>query len=105
MLGHLSFGVSDLDRAIGFYDAVLGALGYTRVWTNERAAGYGVPGGEDKLALKLQSEGVTPPGSGFHLAFDADSHEAVQAFHAAALQAGGTDAGTPGLRPHYGATY
>jgi len=41
----------------------------------------------------------------FHLAFNAPSREAVDAFHAAAVQAGGTDCGAPGLRPHYSATY
>lgn len=46
-----------------------------------------------------------PPGPGFHLAFDAPDHAAVDAFHAAGLAAGGRDNGQPGLRPHYGATY
>jgi catechol 2,3-dioxygenase-like lactoylglutathione lyase family enzyme len=105
MLGHLSFGVSDLQRAIAFYDAVLAPIGFVRVWTSEKQAGYGPPGGGDKLALKLQSGPVVPPGPGFHLAFDAKSHEVVDAFHAAALATGGTDEGAPGLRPHYGPTY
>jgi len=105
MLGHLSFGVADLPRSIAFYDAALAPLGFVRVWTNERGAGYGTPGGGDKLALKIQSGPVTPPGPGFHLAFDAMSREAVDRFHAAALASGGTDEGAPGLRPHYGPSY
>jgi len=105
MLGHLSFGVADLPRAIRFYDAALAPLGYVRVWTIEDQAGYGLPGGGDKLALKLQAAPVVPPGPGFHLAFDAPSREAVDRFHAEALRAGGADEGTPGPRPHYGATY
>lgn len=105
MLGHLSFGVADLARAMAFYDSTLAALGYVRVWQNERGAGYGVPGGNDRLALKLQSGPVTPPGPGFHLAFVAESAAAVDRFHAAALTSGGTDEGAPGLRPHYGPNY
>jgi catechol 2,3-dioxygenase-like lactoylglutathione lyase family enzyme len=105
MLGHLSFGVADLPRAIAFYDAVLAPLGYVRVWTIEQQAGYGPPGGGDKLALKLQSGLVVPPGPGFHLAFVAPSHAAVDRFHAEALRTGGRDEGAPGPRPHYGATY
>lgn len=105
MLGHLSFGVTDLARAIAFYDATLAALGYVRVWTSESAAGYGTPGGNDRLALKLQSEPVVPPGPGFHLAFVAHSRMAVDRFHAAALASGGIDEGAPGLRPHYGPCY
>ena len=105
MLGHLSFGVADLERAIAFYDAVLAPLGFVRVWTSETQAGYGPPGGDDKLALKLQSGPVVPPGPGFHLALIAPSHEAVDRFHAQALRMGGRDEGAPGPRPHYGPTY
>ncbi|WP_144299571.1 VOC family protein [Elioraea rosea] len=104
-LGHLSLGVSDLSRAIAFYDAALAPLGGARVWSNERGAGYGPPGQGDLLALKLQNGTVTPPGPGFHLAFDAPDRAAVDAFHAAALAQGGRCDGPPGLRPHYGPTY
>jgi catechol 2,3-dioxygenase-like lactoylglutathione lyase family enzyme len=105
MLGHLSFGVADLPRAVAFYDAALAPLGYVRVWNSPGQAGYGVPGGGDKLALKLQPGPVVPPGPGFHLALTAPDREAVDRFHAAALAAGGADEGGPGPRPHYGATY
>jgi len=107
MLGHLSLGVSDLDRSGAFYDAILGALGYARVWSHERALGYGLPGGNDKLALFLKEAGETPlaAGAGFHLAFDAPSRLAVLGFHEAALAHGGVTEGDAGLRPHYGALY
>jgi catechol 2,3-dioxygenase-like lactoylglutathione lyase family enzyme len=105
MLGHLSFGVSDLERAIKFYDATLAPLGLTRVWTKQSAAGYGFPAGGDLLALKKQASPVQPPGPGFHLAFNAATRAAVDAFHLAAMGAGGTDNGAPALRPHYGPTY
>ena len=104
MLGHLSFGVSELERAIAFYDATFTPLGLTRVWRNSDTVGYGPPGHGDLLALKKRSA-TSPPGPGFHLAFKAPSHAAVDAFHSAALAAGGTDNGAPGLRPHYGPTY
>jgi catechol 2,3-dioxygenase-like lactoylglutathione lyase family enzyme len=105
MLGHLSFGVSDLERSIAFYDAALAPLGLMRVWTKPNAAGYGPSGGGDLLALKKQTSPVKPPGPGFHLAFNAASHAAVDAFHSEALRVGGTDNGLPGIRPHYGPTY
>ena len=111
MLHHVSLGVTDLQRAARFYDAVLGPLGFVRVWSDfdgdpdSQAVGYGRPGGGDKLALKQRSTGRLAPGPGFHLAFTAPSREAVDAFHANALHLGGTDNGAPGLRPHYGPNY
>jgi catechol 2,3-dioxygenase-like lactoylglutathione lyase family enzyme len=105
MLGHISFGVEDLDRAIRFYDAALVPLDAVRVWTTDTAAGYGAAGGADRLALFHRPGATRAPGAGFHLAFHATSRAAVDAFHAAALAAGGSDAGSPGLRPRYSPTY
>ena len=106
MLGHLSFGVTDLARAAAFYDPTMMALGYARVFTGTRAIGYGLAGTDkDKLLLIQKPNDASPPGPGFHLAFVADSREAVDRFHAAALQNGGTDNGAPGPRLHYGPTY
>jgi|SRR5882672_1899490 len=106
MLGHLSFGVSNLAQATAFYDASMAALGYVRVFTGPEYVGYGLPGMErDNLLLILQPEPITLPGPGFHLAFIAPSRAAVDRFHAAALQLGGVDQGAPGLRLHYGPDY
>jgi catechol 2,3-dioxygenase-like lactoylglutathione lyase family enzyme len=105
MIGHLSFGVSDLPRAMAFYDAVLAELGYVRVWADDTAAGYGTAGGNDRFALKLQPGAVVPPRPGFHLAFNAPDRAAVDRFHAEALRHGGQDRGAPGPRPDYGDTY
>ncbi|HET9596748.1 MAG TPA: VOC family protein [Anaeromyxobacteraceae bacterium] len=103
MLDHLSLGVRDLRRATAFYDAALGALGLARVWTRDDGAGYGPPGGDDRLALFVHA--AAAPAPGMHLAFAAASDEQVRAFHAAALRAGGADEGLPGLRPRYGPGY
>jgi len=104
MLGHLSFGVSDLARSTRFYDAVMAALGFRRVWTKASGVGYGLEPDKDKLALFARAE-ASPPGPGFHLAFDAADRQAVDRFHAAALASGGTCDGPPGLRPQYGERY
>ncbi len=104
MIGHISFGVRDLGAAIGFYDMALAPLGLVRVWTTKDGAGYGARGGGDVLALKQRAD-AGPPGAGFHLALNAESRAAVDAFHAAALAAGARDDGAPGLRPHYGPDY
>ena len=110
MLHHLSLGARDIERAARFYDAVLAPLGYVRVWSDlrpgeqEQAVGYGPPGSGDKLAIKQVTQAV-PEIPGFHVALAAPSRQAVQAFHAAALAAGGCDNGAPGLRPDYGEHY
>jgi len=105
VLGHLSFGVKDLARSADFYDRALAPLGYLRVWAHDHGVGFGQPGGRDKLALFAKPGQVVAPGPGFHLALTAPSRAAVDAFHAAALDAGAQDCGAPGLRPHFGATY
>lgn len=111
MLHHISFGVADMQRSAAFYDAVLGALGYVRVWEDlqpddpDQAVGYGLPGGGDKFTIKLRAKRARPPGVGFHLAFAAPSRQAVSQFHEGALAHGGLDNGAAGLRPHYGPTY
>ena len=104
---HVSIGVSDLDRAVTFYDAALEALGYVRLWRQERAAGYGPPGFEGEAPFAILGSGAkaAPPGRGFHIAFSAPNREAVARFHAAALEAGGTDEGPPGIRANYEPDY
>ncbi|WP_337268739.1 VOC family protein [Oryzifoliimicrobium ureilyticus] len=110
MLHHLSFGVSDIQMAAVFYDAVLQPLGFVRVWEDltpgnpDHAVGYGQAGGGDKFTLK-QRDAAHAPGAGFHLAFSAPSRQAVVDFHEAGLSHGGRDNGKPGLRPDYGSSY
>jgi catechol 2,3-dioxygenase-like lactoylglutathione lyase family enzyme len=104
MLHHLSFGVRDLALAGAFYDAALGALGFRRVFDGPESIGYGLVNNQDQLLLNLEPE-ARAPGPGFHLAFDAPTRAAVDAFHAQALRVGGRDNGAPGLRPDYGPHY
>lgn len=104
MLHHISLGVRDLELAAAFYDAVLAALGYRRVFADDSAVGYGLVDDEDLLCLKLRHD-ATPPGAGFHLAFQAPTRAAVDDFHRAALAVAGQCIGAPGLRPDYGPHY
>jgi catechol 2,3-dioxygenase-like lactoylglutathione lyase family enzyme len=111
MLHHVSFGVSDIRRSAAFYDAVLAALGYVRVWDDisdddpDCAVGYGYSNGGDKFAIKLRAQALSGSVPGFHLAFAAPSRAAVDEFHKAALLNGGKDNGAAGLRPDYGDEY
>ncbi|HEY0832543.1 MAG TPA: VOC family protein [Azospirillum sp.] len=103
MIDHISLPVSDIDRARAFYDAVLATVGYTRMMDFGRTAGYG----EDHphFWIGAPEDGAACSPSGVHVAFRAPTHAAVDAFHAAALAAGGRDDGAPGLRPRYHPDY
>ncbi|MEM6926915.1 MAG: VOC family protein [Myxococcota bacterium] len=105
MLSHLSLGIRELARSRDFYDAVLAALGFERVWTGERGLGYGADGREPLNLFVVAPDADPSSGAAFHLAFRAPDRASVDAFHLAALANGGTDAGAPGPRPQYSATY
>lgn len=107
MLHHVSVGASDVTRAASFYDAALAPLGMKRtVAFGELAIAYGSKEGRAELWVQVPHDGKTPSaGNGVHICFTAPSREAVDAFHAAGLAAGGTDDGAPGLRPQYSPDY
>ena len=106
MLDHISIGVCDLSRATAFYDAVLAALDYVRLFSHPRGVGYGKAGAKDEaFAILAAGADARSPGTGCHVAFAATSRDAVDAFHASALRLGGVDEGAPGLRLHYGDGY
>ena len=104
MLDHVSIGVRDLARARRFYDAVLEPLGYARLSTSEGALGYGAEN-SGLWVLAAQRPVAAGEKSGLHFCFAAPTRAAVDAFHAAALSAGGMDNGEPGLRADYGPNY
>ena len=105
MLHHISIGVANVERAAQFYDAVLAKLGFKRVM---EVMPYGIAYGltAPQFWVQLPHDQNTPSsGNGTHIAFSAKSKAAVNAFHAAALAAGGKDEGGPGLRPEYTPEY
>ncbi|PJI39118.1 VOC family protein [Ferrovibrio sp.] len=104
MLNHLSFGVADLARASRFYDSVLGTLGYSRTHSNERETAYG-PGQDMTFWLYPAESGKTVVGSRMHLAFDAPSRAAVEAFVAAAVALGASVVRPAGERRDISADY
>lgn len=104
MLDHVSIGVRDLTRAGAFYDSVLAPLGYSRRYGDDKWLGYG--GARTAFWLGAVTTPVPAnPDSGLHFCFKAPSRASVDAFHAAALAAGGKDNGAPGPRKDYGENY
>ncbi len=109
MLDHIGIAVSDIAVSRKFYEAALKPLGIAVrsevgddvTETGVAALGFGREGDQGFLWI-AEGERV---GEGTHIALAVDSHEIVDAFHKAALAAGGKDHGAPGPRPHYGPNY
>ena len=103
MIDHIGFPVSDYERAKAFYSKALAPLGYSLVMEvsqeqtgHDPAAGFGADGKPD-FWIGARDAVIT----GAHVAFTAPDRATVDAFHAAALAAGGRDNGGPGPRPNY----
>jgi catechol 2,3-dioxygenase-like lactoylglutathione lyase family enzyme len=100
MFDHVVFGVSDYAASKAFFLGALEPLGVAIVF-------------EGPLGVEISSDGkaslcICPTDerpAHLHLAFTAGSRQQVEAFHRAALEAGGKDNGAPGLRPQYHANY
>jgi len=108
MIDHIGFPVSDYARSKAFYTKALAPLGYSLVMevggdvteSHAPAAGFGAGGKPD---FWIGGEGgLEKP---LHVAILAKDRASVDAFHRAALAAGGKDNGAPGLRPHYHPNY
>jgi catechol 2,3-dioxygenase-like lactoylglutathione lyase family enzyme len=97
VLDHLGIGVADYERSKAFYEQALEPLGYKLLLEfSGAAAGFGEDdGGRPSFFIEAHGE---PARGRLHIAFAAESRELVDAFHAAALEAGGTDNGAPGIR-------
>ena len=97
MLDHVTIGVTNLERSKAFYDDALKPLGIERLYAEGTTfAGYGL---NRKAFFWIGSRDAVL--TGVHIAFAAKDRATVDAFHAAAISAGGRDNGPPGLRPHY----
>lgn len=130
ILSHISLPVRSLPLSRQFYTAVLSPLGLALVYdssivvvslnpsssssskTRPRVLGYGPDPDHEILNLfeypdfdSSADNSTSKPGRGFHVAFNAPSREAVQEFHAKAIENGGKDRGQPGLREAYGRDY
>jgi len=99
MIDHISVGVSDLERSARFYEATLATLGLTRLVTRPATVGFGKDYPEFWINLR-KGMARLEEGSGTHICLRAKTTTEVDAFHAAALTAGGLSDGAPGLRPH-----
>lgn len=104
MIDHIGLDVSDIERSRAFYEASLAPLGIRVMQSATNDAGNKVVmmGDEEIFFVIAQGEHI---GTESHVAFRTKTAAEVDAFHAAALGAGGKDNGAPGLRPQYEGRY
>jgi catechol 2,3-dioxygenase-like lactoylglutathione lyase family enzyme len=107
MIDHVGFAVSDLARSKAFYIEALRSVGISLLVevTAEQTGGgaHAGFGAGDKAFFWIGDHGR--PGESAHIAFAANTRAQVDSFYAAALKAGGTDNGRPGVRAHYHPDY
>ena len=104
-IDHVKLPITDLDASRAFYSAALQPFGFKLVYDDEKQElGFGRgDGGEDNEPFGLLCGDA--PGIRTHIAFTAANETEVDAFHAAAVAAGGRDNGLPGERPYGGYYY
>jgi predicted lactoylglutathione lyase len=99
MLGYVTLGSNDLDRAVSFYDALLAELGASQFMNDGRMVIWGTQPGAGMVAVCTpHDEQPASVGNGGMVALSADSQDAVQKIYAKALELGATDEGEPGPR-------
>lgn len=97
MIDHVGLNVRDLAAAKAFYERALAPLGYVIFLEWEKRVGFGIEASIPDFWISERGK----PTATAHVCFRAGDRTVVDAFHRAALEAGGRDNGVPGLRPHY----
>ena len=99
MIGYVTLGTNDLQRAAKFYDLIAGELGVGRMMEFDTFIAWGKPGGGAGIGLTKPFDGnQATVGNGVMAAFEAKDQAQVQRIYDLALANGGSDEGAPGLR-------
>ena len=103
MIGYVTLGTNDFERALAFYDSLFEAVGVKRLWSAGSMAAWGK--NREAAALSITTpynqESATA-GNGVMVALRMETRDDVQALHAKALALGGADEGQPGPRGDHG---
>ncbi len=104
MIGYVTLGSNDLEKARAYYDALFGSIGAGRLMEfGENFTMYGTAWGRPAVAITKPFNGETAtPGNGNMTALVLDTREKVDALYARAIELGGSDEGPPGLRGEEG---
>lgn len=99
MIGYVTLGTNDIKRAAEFYDALLGSVGAKRLMESDSFIAWATNASSPGVAVTIPFDGnPATVGNGVMVAIAFDEPAKVDAFHAKALELGGTDEGAPGTR-------
>jgi predicted lactoylglutathione lyase len=99
MIGYATLGTNDLDAAVSFYDELLSSIGATRIFDQDNFIAWSTGPAKPALAISRPYDGEQATvGNGVMIAIALDAPEMVDAFHAKAMELGGSDEGAPGPR-------
>lgn len=99
MIGYVTLGTNDLEKAVAFYDALLAEMGAGRFMEEESFVAWAVAPDQPALSVTRPYDGnVATVGNGMMIALTVDSAEKVDAVYAKAMELGGSDEGPPGMR-------
>jgi len=108
MLAYMTFGTNNKEKAVNFYETLLGEIGAKQIFTNERLVCFGTEMGKPMICVgDPYNEEKASAGNGTMVAIQAGSRENVDKLYKQALSLGGTDEGAPGERAStlYGAYF
>ena len=100
MIGYITLGVTNFDKAAAFYDDLLGSIGASRTIEMERVIGWATSPGSPQLCIIKPFDGQpATAGNGTMVSFAKENPDQVKAFYDKAISLGATDEGAPGFRP------
>ncbi len=107
MFAHVSLGITNIEKSLGFYDTVMEALGYSRLFgdVKEKFMAYGPEDSFFIICEPLNETKKVVACNGTHICLKAPSKEAVDQFHKLSIKNGGQDDGPPGIREEYATDY
>jgi predicted lactoylglutathione lyase len=99
MIGYVTLGSNDIEKAAAFYDELLGVIGASRMMESDRFIAWSVSPTTPALSVVKPYDGKPATvGNGVMIALVVDSRDKVDAIHAKAMELGGQDEGAPGPR-------
>jgi len=103
MIGYITIGTNNFDKALSFYDELMELMGERRLWVTDSMAAWGTSRENPAFCIaKPFNDQQATIGNGVMIALRVDSQELVKAVHAKAIELGGSDEGAPGPRGNHG---